>query len=161
MKILMVKKLHEDAIVPQKERECDEGYDIFSIEEKLIMPGKHVMVSTGISAWACEVTDVFVNGFREELFENKYWIQIEGRSGLASKGIFPIGGIVDSGYRGEIKVMLVNTGVSDFKIEKGDKIAQLIIREHMNFVVEEVDELPDGERGDKGFGSSGNKAKKS
>lgn len=158
IKKLLVKKLNEDAILPQKDRDEDEGYDIFSIEE-LHIPGKGAArVKTGIAAWVSAIYTNYNGPIPiEQYINNQYWLQIEGRSGLASKGIFPIGGIVDSGYRGEIMVMLVNISDNSFHIKKEDKIAQLIIRKHRNFLVQEVYELDETDRGDKGFGSSDGK----
>jgi len=154
---LLVKFHNENAKLPNKDREEDEGYDIFSCEELTIEPGKVGKVHTGISAYACEIITSYGGEKAEEINTNKYWLQIEGRSGLASKGIFPVGGIIDSGYRGEIMVAIVNFTNEPLNINIGDKIAQLIIREHINASCYMVDELPSpkGNRGAKGFGSSG------
>jgi dUTPase len=157
MKTLFIKKLHPDAIVPCKKRNDDEGYDIFALEDTLLFDNRVTKVPTGIAAWACDVVDTFAKGSREEIYYNNYWIQIEGRSGLASKGISPVGGIVDKGYTGEISVLLANLSGDHFKVEKGDKIAQLIIRDSHNCYVSEVQELPETDRGSRGFGSSGMK----
>jgi len=157
MKTLFIKKLHQDAIVPCKKRNDDEGYDIFALEDTLLIHNKVTKVPTGIVAWACDVIDTFAKGTREEIYVSNYWIQIEGRSGLASKGIFVTGGIVDKNFRGELCVLLANLSGDHFKVEKGDKIAQLIIRDSHNCYVSEVEELPETDRGDLGFGSSGMK----
>ena len=83
--------------------------------------------------------------------------KIEGRSGLAiRKGIVIGGGVIDSDYTGEIKVILINTGTQSFVVNKGDRIAQLIIQQYMlqpQFDI--VTELPDTNRGESGFGSTG------
>ena len=147
---LIVKKLHPDAKLPSKKRDSDEGYDIFCIEDFTISPHCVVKAKTGISA---RVTPLF--DFNR--YQNKsYWLQIEGRSGLAIDNVYPVGGIIDQGYDGEIMVALINNnddkGVT---FSKGDKIAQLVIREHFNFPVAEVDDLGEVDRGDLGFGSSG------
>ena len=157
MKTLFIKKLSPDAIVPCKKRNDDEGYDIFALEDTLLIHNKVTKVQTGIAAWACDVVDTFAKGYREEIYENNYWIQIEGRSGLASKGIYPVGGVIDKGYRGSVDILLVNLSGDHFKVEKGDKIAQLIIRDSHNCYVSEVQELPETDRGELGFGSSGMK----
>ena len=83
--------------------------------------------------------------------------KIEGRSGRAVRnGIIIGGGVIDSDYTGEIKVILINTGNQPFVINKGDRIAQLIIQQHMlNPQFEKVESLPNTERGENGFGSTG------
>jgi dUTP pyrophosphatase len=159
---LLVKKLDEKAIIPTKKRDTDEGYDIYSIEPKRLFKGTTTLIHTGISAMVLSDFEYFsktntwpVSGSNTQLEERQYWLQIEGRSGMASKGVFPSGGIVDYGYTGEIAVMLVNCSSSDYYIKPGDKIAQLIPRLHLNPEVVEVDSLGETDRGEKGFGSSG------
>jgi dUTP pyrophosphatase len=153
---LLVKKLNEKAILPQKKRNNDEGYDIFSIESKRLFKETTTMIHTGIAAAAVEVEVEEVNGEQIPSYNyRKYWLQIEGRSGLASKGVFPVGGVVDCGYNGEICVLLTNCSDSDYYIKEGDKIAQLIPRLHLNFEVIEVESLEESDRGENGFGSSG------
>jgi dUTP pyrophosphatase len=155
IKQLMVKRLTEDAILPRKDRDEDEGYDIFASEDVVIPPKSQEKVKTGIAAWAGGISYEYPSSGTRIVYENLYWLQIEGRSGLASKGIFPVGGIVDCGYRGEIMALLVNNSTHEFVIKKGDKIAQLVIREHIHCSVNEVEELPESDRNEKGFGSSG------
>lgn len=145
MQKLLAKKLTDNAILPFKKREDDEGYDIYSNHSVVLEPNKVTKVHTGIVAWAVDTLSC----------DTKYWLQIEGRSGLAAKGIFPIGGVVDNSYTGELMVLLVNMSGEDYLVEANDKIAQLVIRQHMNFVVAESQELPESDRGEKGFGSSG------
>jgi dUTP pyrophosphatase len=154
---LLVKKLDEKAIIPTKKRDTDEGYDIYALKPVAIWQGQQAIVETGISAAVEDESVVTGTGmFGPERELRRYWLQIEGRSGMASKGIFPIGGIVDNGYTGEIKVILVNCGESKYHIQAGDKIAQLVPRLHLNPEVVEVDSLEESDRGDKGFNSSGN-----
>jgi dUTP pyrophosphatase len=137
---LKVKKLVPDAIIPTKARESDEGYDVYANLSLIIPAGKVCKISTGIAAWC----------------DGDYWLQVEGRSGLASRGQQTVGGIVDKNYRGEVAVLMANISDAPVTINKGDKIAQLIIRQHFNAIVEEVNEIDATDRGSKGFGSSGN-----
>lgn len=160
---LLAKRLTETAKLPKKDRPEDEGWDIFADESILCDAGVVTKVSTGI---ACAVEDEFIQtGSQADMddegnvtiqgYKKKYWLQLEGRSGMAFKGIFPVGGIVDNGYTGEIGVMLANMTGGAFTVNKGDKIAQLIIREHMEPELVEVEELEESDRGSKGYGSSG------
>jgi dUTP pyrophosphatase len=90
-------------------------------------------------------------------------LKIEGRSGLASKGIFPTGGIVDPSYRGHIRVALNNFSGADYHVKVGDRIAQFVVypvyangsTEHSVIHIEESHDVSDTDRGAKGFGSSG------
>lgn len=144
MRKLLIKKLTDNAIAPNKKLEDDEGYDLYSNETIKLNHGV-TKVHTGIIAWTVNTLNC----------DTKYWLKIEGRSGLASKGIFPIGGIVDSSYRGEIIVILVNVSGEEYEVKEGDKIAQLVIHEHRDFFVQETTDVQETERGVNGFGSSG------
>lgn len=84
-----------------------------------------------------------------------YMLQILQRSGLASKGIIPIGGIVDNDYRGEVMVIMLNTTDYPYVISHGDKIAQMALRRYYQADLTEVDELDKTDRGGNGFGSTG------
>jgi len=143
MMSLYVKRIHEKAKLPEKKRDSDEGFDVFSLNTVMLPPNSVTKIPTGVIAYI------------EDVSTASYWIQIEGRSGLASKGIFPVGGIVDSSYRGEIIVILANITPSGLIINEGDKIAQLIPRTHYNPIVEEIWDITETDRGNKGFGSSG------
>jgi dUTP pyrophosphatase len=137
---LKVKKLHPDAILPSKKRKTDEGFDICSIEDVVVEAGTTVKISTGIAA----------------MVDENHWLQLEGRSGMATKGLYPIGGVIDVGYIGEIGVMLANCSKEDYHVKRKDRIAQLIIRQHYRGDdVIEVEEFPESERGSDGFGASG------
>ena len=154
---LLVKKLHPDAKIPHKSRDSDEGYDLFANEDMVIPSGETRKVNTDIACVATTVRtsyDVRGNKCGEEYLWD-YWIQIEGRSSLGKIGITPLGGICDSKYIGPLGVLLSNISKQPYTVKKGDKIAQLVPRKHYHFPVEEVDELPETDRGDKGFGSSG------
>jgi dUTP pyrophosphatase len=140
---LKIKKLDENATIPTRAHESDAGLDLYSIEENVtINPQSRLTIKTGISI---------------EIPEG-YYGRVAPKSGLASKqGIDVLAGVIDSSYRGEVKVILYNTNkdVGAWQVFKGDKIAQLIIEKHYNFPVEIVKELSDTERGDGGFGSTG------
>lgn len=106
----------------------------------VIMPGKRKLFKTGISV---------------EL-PTGYYAKIEGRSGLAYKhGIAVLGGVIDSDYRGDIGVILLNTGAEPFIVKQGDRIAQLIVLPYARGIFAEVETLGDTNRGDAGFGSTG------
>lgn len=140
--ILKVKKLTDDAIVPQYAHPGDAGLDLFSNEDVEIDPGQSRMVKTGISI---------------ELEENTE-AQIRPRSGLASKHqvtVLNTPGTIDQGYRGEVGVILINHGRETFVARKGMKIAQMVVKPVVRVDVEEVDELSDTQRGAGGFGSTG------
>ena len=138
-------KLHEDAVEPKYNYESDSGFDLHSTEEIVIPPFGRALVPTGISL---DIND----GFE---------IQVRSKSGLAiNHGLMVLNspGTVDSGYNGEIKVILFNTNNNYVKIPKGMKIAQAVLcpvvnGRYVNLI--EVDKVTDGERGDNGFGSTG------
>lgn len=138
---MKIKLLDKNAKIPFRANKTDAGADLCSIENYKIKPLERKAISTGISV---KIPD-------------GYYGRIAPRSGLAYKnGIDVLAGVIDSDYTGEIKVILFNTDKEkSFEINKGDRIAQLIIEDHFNFDFEVVDELVDTERGDKGFGSSG------
>lgn len=142
-KQIKLKKLSPDAIVPTYARDGDAGADLYSTESIELYPGEHRIVGTGI---AIEVPVGFVG-------------LIHPRSGLAAKqGITVLNtpGTIDAGYRGEIKVILINLDkYRPFKIEKGDRIAQLVLQQVAVSEFIEVEELSDSVRQDGGFGSSG------
>ena len=119
----------------------DAGMDLCAASSHVLRPLERATVSTGV---AMEIPD-------------GYYARVAPRSGLASKhGIDVLAGVVDSGYRGEIRVVLHNTDRdSNFSVTVGDRIAQIIIEKHYNFVMEETESLADSDRGSSGFGSSG------
>ncbi len=139
--VLKVKKLKEDAKLPVYSTEGSAGLDLFSAEEVEIQPGQWKLVGTGISI---------------ELPDN-FEAQVRPRSGLALKGITVLNtpGTIDPDYRGEVKVILFNVSDQNFKVEKGMKIAQLVISKFERVKVEVVDSLSNTKRGEGGFGSTG------
>jgi len=136
---LKVKKLVENAKLPERKREGDAGLDLYCIEDVEILPNEIKLISTGI---AIEIP-------------KGYFGLIKDRSGLASKGLHVLAGVIDENYRGEVKVVMINLGKEKIKLEKFSRIAQLIIIPYAKVEVEEVEELSETERGEKGFGSSG------
>jgi dUTP pyrophosphatase len=137
---LKVKKLHPMAKLPVAAHPgSDLGYDIFALEDTYIGDDP-TPVRTGIA--------VELDGFG---------FLMQDRSSVASSGLFTTAGVIDAGYRGELKVLLSNKRGAAKKIIAGQKIAQLVpLRPLTNFAVEEVKELAQTTRGEKGFGSSGN-----
>ena len=138
-----IKILHPAAVVPEHAySDGDAGVDLASGETLTLREGERALVATGIAIAIPEGYGGFV----------------QPRSGLAARhGITLTNapGLIDSNYRGEIKVILQNTGHADFEINAGDRIAQLVIMpvEHAEFVA--VEELPETARNEGGFGSSG------
>ena len=134
------KKLLDSASVPTRAHEHDAGWDLYSSEQSFVISSKRKVVSTSISL---AIPDGHVG-------------LIWPRSGLAAKkGIDVFAGVIDSGYRGEIKVCLYNSSGVNFEINKGDRIAQIIFHKLPQTEMLEVDSLDDSIRGDSGFGSSG------
>lgn len=135
-----VKKLHQDAIIPQYAHQGDAGMDLYSVENLIIKAGERALVPTGLSI---------------ELPAGHVAL-VWDKSGLAAKnGIKTMAGVIEYTYRGEYKIVMFNTSKEDFEIKKGQKIAQLLIQPIMTADVEEVKELSDTNRGSGGFGSTG------
>ena len=139
---LPIRRLRDDAVVPTRAYADDAGLDLASCERVELGPGERATVATGL---AVAIPDGYA-GF------------VQPRSGLASRhGITIVNtpGLVDSGYRGELKVILLNTDATDvFVVEPGMRIAQLVVMQVPGIDPVEVDELPQSERGVRGFGSS-------
>ncbi len=139
---LPIQKLRDDAVLPQSAYEGDAGLDLAACERVTLGPGERALVGTGLAI----AIPAGYAGF------------VQPRSGLASRhGITIVNtpGLVDSGYRGELRVILLNTDPSEsFTVEAGMGIAQLVILETPPVEVIEVDFLPESERGVRGFGSS-------
>ncbi|HSX25221.1 MAG TPA: dUTP diphosphatase [Candidatus Andersenbacteria bacterium] len=134
-----VQKLSPDATLPTKENSEDAGIDIYTNETYTLQPGERHMFTTGI---ACSIP----TGYVALLWD---------RSGLGSKGIHRFAGVIDSGYRGEWKIILFNSTNEPFEIKAGDKIVQCIVQKFEPTEITEVTSLEESERGEKGFGSSG------
>ena len=143
---IKVKKLKPDATVPTMGSKFAAGADLYSAEDAdvVIGPGETKFIGTGL---AMEIPEGYVG-------------LVYARSGLASKrGLAPANkvGVVDSDYRGEIKVALHNHGKEAQTVEKGERIAQMVIAPYLSVNYEEADELSETERGEGGFGSTGRK----
>lgn len=139
---LQIQRLRPQASLPDRAYAGDAGLDLSACERVVLGPGERALVSTGI---AVAIPEGFA-GF------------VQPRSGLAARhGIAVVNspGLVDSGYRGELRVVLLNTDHSEpFVIEPGERIAQLVVLPVPELELVEVDELPESERGVRGFGSS-------
>lgn len=137
--MIQFKKVHALAKIPKRQKEGDAGFDISSIKRYEVPPGKQLIADTGI---ACAIPPLWVG-------------QIWPRSGFATKNVSDVhAGIIDSNYRGEIKVALINHGPETIEIMPGDRIGQLVVTPCMTDSIE-VKELDDTERGECGFGSTG------
>ena len=137
---ISVKLLNKLAKVPTQANDLDAGYDLYSTDEITLISGERRTVGTGISL---SIKDGMTG-------------LIWPRSGLSvKKGIDVLAGVIDSGYRGEIKVCLLNTGIDDLKIGVGDRIAQILFQEVPRVKLTVSDELGTSQRGGNGFGSSG------
>jgi dUTP pyrophosphatase len=142
---IKVKKTHPDAILPEYAHEGDVGMDMYSVDEYVLKPGER---------------KIFNCGFALE-FENGYAAIVKDKGGPPMKGgVHTMGGVFDAGYRGEYNVNLINLGQEDYVIEKGQKIAQLIIYPVAIAELEETDELSETTRGEGRFGSTGIKKEK-
>lgn len=139
---LSFKRIHPDAVMPAYAHPSDAGMDIRSVRELVIPAGGRALVPTGL----------VVN------LPMGYEAQVRPRSGLALKAgvtVLNSPGTIDAGYRGEIGVILANFGLDDFKVNVGDRIAQLVIAPVLQPTVVEATEIDSTDRGTGGFGSTG------
>ena len=140
---LPVARLKDDAVLPTRAHEGDAGLDLYACEAAHVGPGERWSVGTGVAV---------------EIPEGHAGLVLP-RSGLAKKhGIALVNapGLIDSGYRGEIRVLLLNTDPAEtFRVEPGDRIAQLVISPIASAEPVESESLTESARGDGGFGSSG------
>jgi dUTP pyrophosphatase len=137
---LIVERIHDQALLPMKANHGDLGYDLFASEERIILPGMVSIVPTGIRIQ----------------FPSGYGARICDRSSVATKDmLLVVAGVIDEGYRGEIKVALHNINKESFHILPGKKIAQLVPMLVTNFNIIESEVSIDTNRGVGGFGSTG------
>ena len=139
---IKIKKISDKAVLPKYAHEGDAGMDVFSTMDVVIAPGKTALISTGI---ALEIP-------------SGYEIQVRPRSGLALKKSITVlnaPGTIDSGYRGEIGVILINHGKTSFYVNQGMKIAQLVAAKYETIQLIESDSLCESDRQINGFESSG------
>ncbi len=137
--VIKIKKLHPDAIIPNYIHEGDAGLNVYTLEEGIIGPGER---------W------LFPLGFAME-FPTGYVALMKDRSSMAKNGLHCLGGVFDAGYRGEYNVLLVNLSDMPYRVERGDKIAQLVVQPVVVAEIQEVNELSATTRGVGGFGSTG------
>ena len=139
---IKLKKLKEEVVIPKYAHPGDAGLDLYSLENYELKPQEF---------------KIFLLGFALE-FSKGYAAIIKDRSSLPINGqVHTMGGVIDAGYRGEYTVMLMNLSDKPYKIEKGDKIAQLIIFPIAQAQILEVDSLSNSSRGEGRFGSTGKK----
>jgi dUTP pyrophosphatase len=137
-----IKRLNEFAVLPKYAHPGDSGVDLYSTEEVVLWPGRTGLVSTGLSFEIPEGTE----------------IQVRPRSGNSLKTALRVAnspGTIDSGYRGEVKVILDNIGPSTITVKRGDKIAQAVLVPVYKMDIKEVEEISSSERQASGFGSTG------
>jgi len=142
MPSIPVKLITPTATAPTRANPSDAGLDLYAdiLVDLHIMPGDFISVPTGVCV----------------AMQSDECGQIWPRSGMATRcGIDVLAGLIDPGYRGVIKVCLINHGCDRYVVKHGDKIAQLVIVPFSHCTPIIVDELPEADRGDKGFGSSG------
>ncbi len=145
MPTIKFKKLHPRAVLPEYQTLSAAGGDLRAVKDIDIPPGQRRLINLGFAV----------------SFPQGYEIQIRPRSGLALKyGVTVLNspGTVDCDYRGEMKVLLINHGSEMFYVIKGDRVAQMVVNsiwDGQNIIFEEVEELPESDRGSGGFGSTG------
>ena len=139
---IKIKKINPEATLPNYVHGGDAGMDLFSCENYILGSGERKLFGVGLKV---------------EILEG-YEMQIRPKSGLALKhgiSVLNTPGTIDSGYRGEVGVILINHGNEDYEIKKGEKIAQAVINKVETVRIIEVEELSDSSRGEEGFGSTG------
>ncbi|CAD7975342.1 unnamed protein product [Amoebophrya sp. A25] len=137
---MFVKKLSEHASIPAKGTPDSAGFDLVSAYDYEIPPQGKCIAKTDIAV----------------KFPDGVYGRVAPRSGLAAKKHIDVGaGVIDADYRGNVGVVLFNHAQETFKIEKGDRIAQLILERYLNTEVKEVESLEETARGEGGFGSTG------
>ena len=132
--------LDEGAYMPEKAHQADAGYDLRTPKRVVIHRHDSAEIDVGIHI------DI----------PNGWYGKLESKSGLNAKHhVVCLGGVIDSGYTGSIKVTLYNLGEQDYIFEAGEKVVQIVFMKCGNFSLTQVDELKDTDRGNNGFGSSG------
>lgn len=137
---LNIKLLTEDAVLPDYKHDDDAAFNFYTTEGLTLKPGQRHAFATGV---AMEIPDGYVG-------------LIWDRSSVGIKhGVKVLGGVIDAGFRGEVKVGLVNLSGEDYEFQKGDKIAQMLIQKVERVDITQVDELSDTVRGEGWLGSTG------
>jgi dUTP pyrophosphatase len=137
--VLRVKRIHPEAKLPVYGHPGDAGVDLFSVVDRELAPGEVFAVPTGIQV---AVPAGYVG-------------LVWDKSGISLKGMHRLAGVVDSGYRGEVQVVMINLAAAPFSVRKGMKIAQMLVQPVAAVEVVESDSLDDTARGQGGFGSTG------
>ena len=138
---LKVVKTHPDAKLPHRAHDSDSGYDVYSVEEAIVPGRGSVVVPIGLTL---------------AYITPGYWFRVEPRSGLGFKHhIQPHLGIIDNGYRGDLGIKLYNFSDTNITLNKGSRIAQLVLYPHITATIWETNKIDDTERGESGFGSTG------
>lgn len=147
---LFVKKLYPDTIIPTYGSNGAAGLDLSAYGEHVVPARTRKLIPTGLCVQ-------WINDIKTEEKVEDYYLRIASRSGLSVKHSIDIGaGVVDSDYRGEVKVCFINNSDSDYQIAHGDRIAQGILERIVRFgSIDVVDELVETTRGEGGFGSTG------
>lgn len=139
---LRFRRVHPDAVLPSYAHPSDAGMDVRSVDELTLAPGQRALVHTGLVM----------------LLPPGYEAQVRPRSGLALKSgvtVLNTPGTIDSGYRGEVGVILANFGEADFQVKTGDKIAQIVVAPVTQPEIVETEDADETDRGADGFGSTG------
>ncbi len=137
---LLIKKLHPEAKVPAFAHATDAGLDLCTVGDVTLAPGERKSIATGI---AMAIPEGYVG-------------LVWDKSGIAYKGgLKTLGGVIDAGYRGEIFVGLLNTSDAPYTFTAGHKVAQILIQAIVQPELVEADQLPEADRGEKAFGSTG------
>lgn len=139
---IKVKKLNEDAKLPTHGHPGDAGMDFYCVEDVVFPPGKQARAHTGVAL---------------EIPEGHVGLVWDKSSISFNMGLKVMGGVIDSGYRGEIIMNLLNTSEREVVLEKGHKIAQMLIQKFEHCDIVEVDEVSDSARGEGREGSTGHK----
>ncbi len=143
--MLRVKLLDPGARLPEVAHPGEDlGYDIFALEDTVVIPRQTVRVRTGISVEARHPGTGLPLG-----------LLVRDRSSLAARGLATTAGVIDAGYRGEVQIVMTNLGDTRMEIKAGEKIAQMIPVPVLTGIVEQVDSLETSARQARGFGSTG------
>lgn len=132
-------KVHPEAVLPTRAYPNDAGMDIYCLEDVILTPAQGKVTRTGIAL----------------AIPNGYVGMVADRSSMAKRGVKTAGGVIDSGYRGEVHVVLWNISGQEIRINRGERIAQMLILPIATPAVQEVSALGETARGTQGFGSSG------
>jgi dUTP pyrophosphatase len=136
---LRVRRIHPEARLPVYQHPGDAGLDLFSVVDEVLGAGELKAVPTGIQV---AIPEGHVG-------------LIWDKSGISLQGIHRLAGVVDAGYRGEVKVVMINLGREPYAVKKGMKIAQMLVQPVVAAEVMETPDLDDTSRGEGGFGSTG------